>query len=102
MDSIIREALLNEIMEIIEQVESVLDRYEARSECAFTFGFAVVSDDMSEPSWQVLSKFLVEDEHELADIMAAMLKSYAINKSKDINEDNIDDIDLEDLGFSLN
>lgn len=102
MDSIIREALLSEIMEVIEQVEGIIDRYEAREECAFTFGFAVMSDELSEPSWQVLSKFLVEDEHELADIMAAMLKSFAINKSKEINEDNIDDIDLEDLGFSLN
>lgn len=102
MDSIIREALLSEIMEVIEQVEGIIDRYEAREECAFTLGFAVMSDELSEPSWQVLSKFLVEDEHELADIMAAMLKSFAINKSKEINEDNIDDIDLEDLGFSLN
>lgn len=102
MDSIIREALLSEIIEVIEQVEGIIDRYEAREECAFTFGFAVMSDELSDPSWQVLSKFLVEDEHELADIMAAMLKSFAINKSKEINEDNIDDIDLEDLGFSLN
>jgi hypothetical protein len=102
MDSIIREALFSEIMDVIEQVESIIDRYKVREECAFTFGFAAISDEMSEPSWQVLSKFLVEDEHELADIMAAMLKSFAINKSKEINEDNIDDIDLEDLGFSLN
>ena len=93
--------MMTEIMEIIERVEEVVDRYEARDEIAFTFGLAA-PHDAEEPSWHVLCKFLVQDEEELAEILGAMLRSFAINAPKRFDEDNIDDIDLEDLGFSLN
>jgi len=101
MDPTLKELFITEIAEVLSQIEDVIEKYQVNDRVAYLFGLGIV-DDIPElgPAWQVASKWHVDNPEEMAELFAAIMSSYErVIEDGDID---VDDIDLEDLGFNLN
>ncbi len=101
MDPTLKELFITEIAEVLSQIEDVIEKYQVNDRVAYLFGLGIV-DDIPElgPAWQVASKWHVDNPEEMTELFAAIMSSYErVIEDGDID---VDDIDLEDLGFNLN
>lgn len=100
MDPTLKELFISEVSDVLSQLEDVIEKYQVNDRVAYTFGLGIVDDvpDIG-PAWQVASKWHVDGEEEMGELFSAIMASY--QKIVDENID-IDDIDLDDLGLSLN
>ena len=101
MDPTLKELFISEVAEVLAQLEDVIEKYQVNERVAYLFGLGLV-DDIPEigPAWQVASKWHVDNSEELAELFSAIMASY--EKVSEDNHIDIEDIDLDDLGFNLN